>query len=311
MNLSWRTLGFFAILSQCVLSFFGCGDGAALMMPMRFSHRVAMSPTDFAFTGFCAGPDAGAPATAVGAAQEEAFNTWGYSEAREIMEANGLHQFPSMIMLWLGDSESNHLIWAFRQKGTVSCLTSLQADKLTAQAATQKRRSAFLNTRVDLPACVFDQGLRALCESARKGEYTVGAISRFQHGAWAQVVAYDRDREWFLRATVVDPDVLKALDMLIALGAFAPGHRRSDVVGKMRQMLSGVGDLPSSGQDANRLFGVKVDSNMVLGEETDWRQLLKHIDQDWDKCLPFLVAMHLVWPKPFPFPEKYGGGLKP
>lgn len=292
------------LLLGCTLWVSGCGEAHTGKDPSALSRPTPMCPVDFAFTGFSAGPSPDYRDGPVGFVREALYYDGDYREARERMEANGLGRFGSMVLLYIGGDEHTFLVWAFEYDGRVNCLTSLPAHRVTADACTHSGARAQLATSVALPSEIYRQSLDGLLTHARKGDYTAGSTETMLPGGWLHVVAYDRDKEWFLRATTVDAEMIRALDMIMALGVFSPGKSGHDVITRSEQDLNEADAFALPEDTAEDAFGDKVTRKDIFGEETNIRDLLKRVDENWSKCLPFLTAMYFVWPMPFPLDKE-------
>jgi hypothetical protein len=233
-----------------------------------------MGPVEYAFTGY-GGTKVNAVDDPVGYVRKILYFEPKYREARAVMEANGLDGFQSMVLLYIGGDEHTTLVWAFKYRQTSYCFTSFLPEEITADAVECSGRE--LSTCVQITGHEYESAMAVMATVSGKGNAVVGEARTFYDGCWAHVVAYDRDKGWFIRFTIVDPDVLSAIDLLLALGTFSPELSKDAVV-------------------------ARTEHELALGEqkeaEEECRRRLRIVEQNWDGCLPCLAAMHLVLPEP-------------
>lgn len=275
-----------AHLLLCIVAVGGCrapycGEASSLGQ-----NRVLLSPVDFAFTGFSGVSVDLADTDPIGYAEQCVYWTGAYRAARRTMDAKGLETFSGMVMLVVGGCERGELVWTFKRNGAVSCMTSLDVRELGVPAKGLKDGGEVFGSQATLADDEYERAVGDLARQARKGAYSVGAAGQFNHGVWLHVVAYDRDRGFFLRATTVDKYLMGAIWEIIDLQVFEPGMAKREVIDRWETVfatLRAADSVPRS--DAETQY------------EMDHKRFVKLIGENWDKCLPFLVAAHLVWPQ--------------
>jgi len=255
----------------------GCGSAERITWPSPPFPKASMVPVEYAFTGY-GGTQVNPEDEPIMYVREMLYSEIYYREARAVMEANGLDGFQSMVLLWVGGDERTVFTWAFKYHGTPYCVTSFRPEEITAKAKVVEGSDRELGTSVHVTEHEYEQVLASLSGVSGKGDAVVGEAKTFHHGYWAHVVAYDRDKGWFIRFTTVDPDVLAALDLLTAaLGTFSPELSKDAVVARTERELA-QGEQAKSTEEC--------------------RRRLRIVEQNWNGCIPFLAAMHLVLPEP-------------
>ena len=273
-------------LLMCVAALVGCGP----------AHCGQLSPVDFAFTGFAGVSIDLAGTDPVGYAEQLMYCSQEYRDARRIMDAKGLETFSGMVMLEAGGCERGEFIWAFKRNGAVSCLTSLPVQELGVPATGREDCGEGIASQATFADGEYERAVGDLCQQARKGAYSVGATGEYNHDVRLHVVAYDRDRNFFLRATTVDKYVMGAIWQIIDLEAFEPGMGKQEVLDRWEKTFAALRPMDSGSDDGPGFTSRKE-------YENDHKRFVKIIAENWDKCLPFLVAAHLVWPEGRPLPK--------
>ena len=212
------------------------------------------------------------------------------------MRANGCSRFSRMILLWVGGSEVSDVVWAFELDGHVYCFTSLQRDTACRDPGGLLPEAAYLSRRIPLSRVRFEEAFRNVAEVAPKGDYSLGATGRFMHGRWLHVAAYDRNQDWFLRGTIVEQEMLAAVNFLADLEVFRPEDGRAVTLNKARDLLRGIEvqefEPVPEGPFENRVGIFPPDL------EHDPASLLRRIERDWPSCVPFLVGLDLASGRP-------------
>lgn len=279
-------------LLLCMVALGGCGAPHSDEASSLEQNRALLSLVDFfAFTGFSGvSIDLAdlARTDPVGCAEQLMYGTDEYQAARRMMDAKGLETFSSMVMLVAGGCERSRFVWAFKRNGTVSCLTSLDVRELGVPAKGCTDGGEGFVSQATLADDTYESAMGDLARQARKGAYSVGATGEYIHGVRLHVVAYDRDRNFFLRATTVDEYVTGAILEIIDLQVFEPGMGKQEVLDRWEKTFATL---------TLRATDSVPRSNAEIEYEVDHKRFVKLIAENWDKCLPFLVAKHLVNPQ--------------
>jgi len=252
----------------------GCSGADRIAWPLPPLPKASLGPVEYAFTGY-GGTNVNAVDNPVEYVREALYHEPKYREARAVMEANGLDGFQSMVLLYIGGDEHTTLVWAFNYRQKPYCFTSFYPEEITADAVNCSGRE--LSTRVQITGHEYECAMAAIATVSGKGDVVVGEARKFYPGCWAHVVAYDREKGWFIRSTTVDPEILSAIDLLLALGTFSTELSKDAVVARTERELA---------------------QNEQTKSTKECRRLLRIVEQNWDGCLPFLAVMHLMLPEP-------------